>query len=142
MWEKTYTRFYPNITAEEIWSTLIDIKNWPKWHNDLEYCKLSGDFKKDNYFKLKPKGVRPVKVYLKEVIENIGFTDCTSFPGAKMYNKHYIEKKDNGVILKNTVQVTGVLKCIWIKLVAKNVADTMPDEMDSLYNYIKTKEKH
>lgn len=56
MWEKTYSKFYSNITAEEIWNALIDINNWPKWHNDLEYCKLSGYFKKygtsNRYFKM------------------------------------------------------------------------------------------
>ena len=83
---------------------------------------------------LKPKGAPAVKITLTEINEMLNFTDCTKFFGAKMYDTHSMEVKDGGVLLSNKLVVTGLLKCLWIKLVAKHVADTVPDEMDSLVN--------
>lgn len=132
MWTREYSKFYPSVKPEDIWKTWIDIDNWPKWHTDLDYCKLEGEFKAGNHFILKPKKVNAVKVTLTEVNDGQNFTDCTTFPGAKMYNTNSVEAKDNGVLLSNRVVVTGPLRWLWIKLIVKNVADTVPNEVDSL----------
>lgn len=132
MWTREYSKFYTDVKPEDIWKIWADIDNWPKWHGDLDYCKLEGEFKVGNHFILKPKGVKAVKIILTEINDGQSFTDCTTFLGAKMFDTHSIEKKDGGVLLSNKLVVTGPLRWLWIKLVAKNVADTVPDEMDSL----------
>ena len=142
MWIRKYSKFYPNVKPTDIWETWTDIDNWPKWHSDLEYCKLEGEFKVGSHFTLKPKGVKAVKVTLTEVNDSQNFTDCTTFPGAKMYNTNSIEVKDNGVLLSNKIVVTGPLRWLWIKLVAKNVADTVPNEVDSLVQLCYKKNKN
>lgn len=81
---------------------------------------------------LKPKGVSPVKIVLTEINEGHYFTDCTAFFGAKMYDTHAMEDTVDGLKLTNKVVVTGPLKWLWIKLVAQNVADTVPEETESL----------
>lgn len=134
MWTREHSKFYPNVSPEVIWKIWVDINNWPSWHGDLDYCKLDGDFKVGNHFMLKPKGAPAVKIMLTEINEMQNFTDCTKFFGAKMYDTHSMEVKDNGVLLSNKLVVTGLLKWLWIKLVAKHVADTVSDEMDSLVN--------
>ncbi len=83
---------------------------------------------------LKPKGINPVKIVLTEINEGYNFTDCTSFFGAKMYDTHFVEETEDGLKLTNKLVVTGPLKWLWIKLVAQNVADTVPEEMESLVN--------
>ena len=132
MWSRTHSKFYPNVSQESIWRIWIDINNWPSWHDDLDYCKLEGDFKVGNYFMLKPKGVSAVKIILTEINKGHSFTDCTKFFGAKMFDTHSMVVKDGGVLLSNYLKVTGPLKWLWIKLVANNVADTVQEEMDSL----------
>ena len=79
---------------------------------------------------------------LKEVNDGRNFTDCTTFLGAKIYNTNSVETKDNGVLLSNQVIVTGPLRWLWIKLVAKNVADTVPNEVDSLVQLCYKKNKN
>jgi len=69
---------------------------------------------------------------LTEIVEGHYFTDCTSFFGAKMYDTHAMEETEEGLKLTNTLVVTGPLKWLWIKLVAQNVADTVPEEMENL----------
>lgn len=140
MWTRTHSKFYPSVSPEIIWETWVDVNHWPLWHGDLEYCTLEGDFKVGNHFTLKPKGISAVKIELIEISEGHSFTDCTSFFGAKMYDTHSMEEREGGVLLSNQLVVTGPLKWLWIQLVAKNVADSVPEEMDSLVRLAKEKE--
>ena len=132
MWTRAYSKTFQDIKREDIWRIWTDVNNWPTWHGDLDYCKLDGDFAVGNYFILKPKSINPVKIMLTEIVDDHHFTDCTSFFGAKMYDTHAMEDTADGLKLTNKLVVTGPLKWLWIKLVAQNVADTVPEEMESL----------
>ncbi|MGB8367338.1 MAG: hypothetical protein WCD44_03175 [Candidatus Babeliales bacterium] len=139
MWARIYSKLYKNVSAKEIWKTWADITNWPKWHDDLDYCKFDNNFKIGNQFILKPKGIPAVKITLTDIQEGKEFTDCTNFFGAKMYNTHIVEEKGNDTLITNKLVVTGPLRWIWIKLVAKNVADTLPDEINALVKLAKSR---
>jgi hypothetical protein len=132
MWTKTHSKIYQGINKKDIWRIWTDVNNWPTWHGDLDYCKMDGTFSVGNHFMLKPKGVSAVKITLVEIDEGKKFTDCTKFFGAKMYDTHAMEETSEGLQLTNTLVVTGPLKFLWIKLVAQNVANTVPEEMDAL----------
>lgn len=132
MWTRIYSKTFANIKREDVWHIWTDINNWPTWHGDLDYCKFEGNFEVGNHFFLKPKGVGPVKIMLTEINEGYSFTDCTSFFGAKMYDTHSMEETKEGLKLTNTMIVTGPLKWLWIKLVAQNVAESIPEETESL----------
>ena len=137
MWERKHSKFYENVSGDAIWRIWTDINNWPRWHSDLEYCTLEGDFVVGNYFILKPKGIKAVKIMLASINVGKNFTDCTKFFGAKMFDTHSIVPKGNGILLTNKLIVVGPLKWLWIKLVAQNVADTVPNEMDALVKLAK-----
>lgn len=138
MWSRTYSQVYQGLKKEAVWKKWTDINNWPSWHDDLEYCELKGDFVEGNSFKLKPKGAPAVKIKLLEIKEGHKFTDCTSFPGAKMYDTHEMLETTEGLKLTNTLLVTGFLKYLWIYLVAKKVAETVPQELDSLAKLVRS----
>ena len=87
---------------------------------------MEGSFEVGKHFILKPKGVRPVKIILTEIDDGHRFTDCTNFFGAKMYDTHALEETPEGLKLTNILVVKGPLKYLWIKLVAQNVADSVP----------------
>lgn len=139
MWIREYSKTYQGIKKEDIWQIWTDVNNWPSWHGDLDYCKMNGEFKEGNFFLLKPKGVRQVKIELVEIVAGQKFTDCTKFPGAKMYDTHMMEETENGIRLTNKLVVMGILRLLWIKLVAKNVAATVPQEMDALVALARSK---
>ncbi len=132
MWIHTYSKIYQGLRKEDVWHLWTDINNWPSWHSDLEYCKMQGPCQVGNYFILKPKGVKAVKIVITNMIEGQELTDCTQFPGAKMYDTHKIEETPEGLRLTNIVRVTGPLQWLWVKLVAKNVAASHPHELDIL----------
>lgn len=132
MWTKTYSKTFKDVKREDIWCIWTDINNWTKWHGDLDFCKLEGKFEVGSHFFLKPKGMKPVKILLTEINTGYSFTDCTSFCGAKMHDTHAMEETEEGLKLTHTVAVTGPLKWLWIKLVAKNVAASAEEETEAL----------
>ncbi len=136
MWKREHSKIYQNVDKAKAWQLMIDINNWPTWHDDLEYCKLQGAFEVGSYFILKPKGGPKVKIVLTEIEVERKLTDCTHFFGAKMYDIHEFIEHADGLELKNTLIVTGPLKWLWIKLVAQNVADSVPHENDTLIKLV------
>jgi hypothetical protein len=132
MWTKTYSNTFKNVNREKIWQSWTDVNSWPTWHGDLDYCKLEGRFEVGNHFFLKPKGVSPVKIMLTEIQEGYSFTDCTAFFGAKMYDTHSMVETKEGLKITSTLVVKGPLKWLWVILVARNVANSFPDEMERL----------
>ncbi len=134
MWIRSHTQVYQSVKKEDIWRLWIDVNNWPKWHGDLDACTMEGPFAVGNHFMLTPKGASAVKIMLTEIEEGRKFTDCTTFFGAKMYDTHEVEDTKEGLRLTNTLVVTGPLTFLWVKLVAQNVAATVPQDMDTLVN--------
>jgi hypothetical protein len=132
MWVRSHSKVYEGVKKDDIWKIWIDVNNWPKWHGDLEYCKMDGPFVVGNHFMLKPKGAPAVKIEFTEIEEGKKFTDCTKFFGAKMYDTHEVEETKEGLKLTNTLVVRGPLKFLWTKLVAQNVAASVPQEMEAL----------
>jgi hypothetical protein len=129
MWTKSYSIVTKEVTAEQMWKLFADVNNWPTWDKGIEFAKLEGNFEKGNYFMLRPKGGPNVKVELIETIENKCFLDVTKFALAKMYDKHLFEETANGLKITNTITVKGILGFLWVKLVAKKIADALPTDI-------------
>lgn len=134
MWIRGYDEVFQGVSRASIWKIWTNIDEWPLWHGDLEYCKIMGPFQVGNHFMLKPKGMRAVKIMITDIKEGYSFTDCTVFPGAKMFDTHSMEETPEGLRIANKLVVTGPLKWLWIKLVAQHVADTIGDETQALIN--------
>ena len=132
MWVRSYSKVYPNVSAQQVWKLWTDINQWPSWNADLEYCKLEQPFKVGSVFKLKPKGAPAVQISLVEIDHEKMFTDCTKFLGAKMYGKHEMHVEGNALKLTTTITVTGIMKRLWIKLVAQKIVDKFALQMDTL----------
>ena len=132
LWKKTFSKTYSGVTKEAVWQIWTDINHWSQWHGDLDSCKMEGAFEVGNYFLLKPKGMRAVKIMLTDIEEGRSFTDCTAFPGARMCDTHAMEETPEGLRITNTLVITGPLKWLWIKLVVQHIADTIEEETEAL----------
>ena len=49
-----------------------------------------------------------------------------------MYGKHEMHVEKNGLRLTTTITVTGMLKYLWIALVAQKIVDKFSVQMDTL----------
>lgn len=132
MYVRTFSKTYPGVSKDSAWKILYDVNSWASWHDDLDYCKIEGSFEVGNHFMLKPKGVKPIKIVITELVPGKAFTDCTTFFGAKMYDTHEMEETAKGLRLSNKLVVTGPLTWLWVMLVAKNVADSIEEQSDTL----------
>jgi len=132
MWVKSYSKVYPGVKKEAIWHLWSDVKHWPTWDKELEYCQIDAAFVEGTQFVLKPIGGPKVKLTLSEVVPNKKFTDYCRFLGATMYDAHELEETPDGLRITNTITVTGLLGFLWVKLVASKVANTAPIPLDAL----------
>ncbi|MBX3708875.1 MAG: polyketide cyclase [Gammaproteobacteria bacterium] len=132
MWIKEYSKIYHGIKKEDIWQLWADVNNWPKWDKELEYCKMEAPFTQGSRFILKPAGGPKIEITLSHVTPNKKFTDYCKFLGATMYVDHELEETTNGLRIKSTITVTGILGFLWWQIVAKNVVNSVPKQMDAL----------
>jgi hypothetical protein len=130
MWTQSHTIVTKEVTKEQIWKLFSDVNNWQTWDTGIEFAKMEGEFNKGNTFQLRPKGGPTVKIELFEIIENKKFVDLTRFPLAKMYGEHLFEETQEGLKITSGMTVTGILSFIWVKLVAKGIADALPVDME------------
>jgi hypothetical protein len=135
MWTQSHTIVTKKATREQMWKLFANVNAWNTWDEGIEYAKMDGRFEKGNFFTLKPKGGPKVKIQLVEAIENSTFTDLTKFPLAKMYGEHVFEDTDEGVKITTTMKVEGPLGFLWRKIVAQNIADALPAEMEQQVNH-------
>ncbi|QIX62310.1 polyketide cyclase [Hymenobacter lutimineralis] len=129
MWTKSHSIVTTAVTKEQMWKLFADVNNWHQWDEGIEFARLEGRFEKGSHFTLKPKGGPKVKVKLLETEVNQHFLDVTSFPLAKMYDKHTFEETPEGLRITNTLSVQGPLSFLWIKLVAQTIVDALPTDM-------------
>ena len=129
MWSKSYSTVTKAVTKEQMWKLFADVNTWNTWDEGIEFAKMDGAFEKDNFFTLKPKGGPEVKVVLLETVPNRSFLDVTSFPLAKMYDQHVFEETPEGLRITNTITVKGLLSFLWVKLVAENIVNALPRDV-------------
>lgn len=139
MWTKSYNKLFHGVKKQDIWRIWSDVNNWPTWDKELEYCKIDKEFAVGNQFILKPKSGPKIKITLSEVKPNEKFINYCKFLGATMFNEHELEESPDGLRIKSTIRVTGPLSLIWVNLVAKNVANSAPEQMDALVNLAKSR---
>lgn len=139
MWQKSYTKTFDNVQKQAIWQLWSDIDYWHEWDTDIESAKLAGPFAVGSKFKLKPKAGPAVNITLVEVEKERKFTDCTKFPGAKMYGSHTMEEKGDRLHLNVTMTMKGPLGFLWRKLVAEKIVAKLPEQMDALVRLARSK---
>jgi hypothetical protein len=129
MWSQSHTIVTKEVTKEQMWKLFADVNNWHTWDNGIEYAKMEGKFEKGNHFLLKPKKGPKIKIQLFETVPNKKFVDLTHFPLAKMYGEHTFEETPEGLKLTVTMTVSGVLGFLWKKIVAQDIVNHLPEEM-------------
>ena len=136
-WVREFSKTYKGVSKEAIWKIWSDIDNWHEWNPGVEYCRLKGEFAVGSSFTLKSTGGPEVEIALVEIEKNKKFTDCSTFPGAKMYGMHEIIETKDGLKLVTTLKVEGWLKYLWIFLVGRKILAKIPEQTDNLVRIAK-----
>ena len=129
MWTESHSIITNEATKEQMWKLFTDINNWHVWNNEIKFAKLEGKFEAGNHYVIQQKNGRTVKVKLLEVVENKHCLELGEFPLAKMYYDHILEETPNGLKITGTITMTGLLSQLWVQLVVKKIAASMPQHV-------------
>ena len=135
MWKKSHSIVTKEATKEQMWKLFSDVNNWQHWDTGIEYARMDGAFERGNHFILKPKKGPKVKIELYETVPNKKFIDLTKFPLAKMYGEHTFEETSGGLKITTTMTVEGPLGFLWKRLVAQDIVNALPTEMEQQVKY-------
>jgi hypothetical protein len=141
MWIRSFSKVYDGVSKNAIWDLWIDVNNWHRWNPGIAYCKLEGKYGVGSFFVLKPIAGPEVKIEIIEVAKGKKFTDCTRFPGAKMYGTHEIEEVEGGLKLTTTMKVEGWLSYLWVFLVARKIVAKTPEQTENLVRLARKQDK-
>lgn len=134
MWSKSYSVVTNEVSKEQLWKLFANVNQWHQWDTGIEYARMQGDFVEGNRFELKPKNGPRIVIRLVEVVTNQRFKDLTVFPLAKMYGLHEMEETPQGLKLTTTMTVTGPLGFLWRRLVAQDIVNKLPAEIQNQLN--------
>lgn len=139
MWQASFERIYPDVTARAIWAAWADVERWPEWDRELEWTRLEGAFAQGSTFTLKPKGGPSVRIRITACEPERLFTDVARFPLARMTDHHELEAVPGGLAIRSRIDVQGPLAWLWTRLVARDVAAGVPAQMDALVAYARAR---
>ncbi len=134
MWSKSYSIVTKDVTKEQMWKLISDVNNWHTWDDGIEFAKMEGKFEKGNKILLKPKGGPNVNIDILETIENKRFYDVSNMPLGKIYDDHIYEETKEGLKITGIITVKGLLGFLWVKIVAKKMADNLQDDIQKQIN--------
>ncbi|MBL8022106.1 MAG: polyketide cyclase [Leptospirales bacterium] len=137
MWSKSFSKKVSSVRVQDLWKVWSDVNQWHTWQTDLDFARLEGPFVAGNSFLLRPKGGPEIKIQLLSVQENREFTDLTRFPLARMYGAHEFLEQDGELEIKTTISIEGPLAFLWRKLVAEDVANSLPAQTEALVDRVR-----
>ena len=132
MWTRSYSTIVKGASLEALWAVWSDVNQWHTWQDDIEFAKIEGAFKSGNSFAFKPKGGPNLVLGLPEVNPNKNFITVTSFFGATMRDNHELIAHADGIEVKTTITMDGILSWVWRKMVAEGVVAGLPSQTDAM----------
>ena len=127
MWQYIY-KHTTNVSAEQLWATIIDIENWNTWDSEIESTKLNGPLEVGTCFMLKPKGGPTVKLTVEEFTRPTRFADLAHLPLGRMRTIHEFHPVASGTEISVTIQITGIFGFLWRKVIGEKQAAGMPSQ--------------
>ena len=109
MWTRSYSIIVKDVSLEVLWTVWSDVNQWHTWKNNIQFAKIEGAFETGNSFVFKPKSGLRLVVGLPEVNPNKNFITATLFFGATMCDNHELIERADGIEVKITINMDGIL---------------------------------
>ena len=119
-------------TPAAFFARWIDHSTWTDWSPDCEWVKVDATPAVGVTGTLKPKGGPKVKFVIGALVPDREYTDISKFLGAKLTFQHLVRSTPTGSELKVEVSLTGRLSFIWAKILGKQFATSVPEDLQRL----------
>ena len=119
-------------TPAQVWRRYAEPQTWPEWDAATERVTLQGPFAVGSRGRLKPVGALTTRFTLTEVVPEVGFTDVTRLPLARLVFGHRIEATATGSRLTHTVTISGPLSPLFARVIGTGLARDLPRAMHAL----------
>ena len=106
-------------TASDIWKILVDVENWNKWINSIEYSTLDGKFENGTIGTIKDVKGSKSTFRLKNVVVNKSFIIQQKIPLCTFEGVHEIIDENGSLKIKLGINMHGPLTFIFKRMTGK-----------------------
>lgn len=131
MWKISNTET-TKASPEAIYKMWTNVASWPKQDSSISSASIDGPFKVGSKITLKPKGSPTVKVTIKQVSPNQGFTSQGKLPLAKLQFIHTIQPDGKHTKFTQSVVISGPLTGLFSRLMGKNMQKNLKARMKKM----------
>lgn len=119
-------------TPAHLWDLYADPTRWPRWDHAIAAVTLDGPMATGTQGTLKPAKGPKATLKFTEVTPEVGFTDVTRLPLARLSFAHHIEPTGAGCRFTHRVSITGPLAPLFGRVIGRRVAAELPISMRAL----------
>jgi len=136
MWKAQY-EMLTDVSAQALYSAIIDIDSWNKWDAGLEYTRLQSEMRAGATFVLKPKGGPKVKMSIDDVAP-FRLVDTAHLVGAKLKTTHEYVPTGTRTAIHFGIEVWGPLELLWRKILGESQIKEAPAQLAAFVAYART----
>lgn len=115
-----------------VWARYADPAAWPSWDRDLASVTVDGPIAVGVRGTLRPLKGPPAVFVFTEVEPDVGFTNVSRLPFAKLAVSHRITPASSGSEVTHRVEINGPLAPLFGRLIGRRIAAALPGSMRTL----------
>ncbi len=119
-------------TPARLWSHYADPTRWPEWDHGTASVEVEGPMVAGTRGTLKPAKGPATRFTFTEVTPQLGFTDVSRLPLARLTFSHRIQPDDAGCRFTHRVTFDGPLAPLFARLIGRTIAGELPTAMRRL----------
>lgn len=131
MWTFEHTET-TSATPAQLWAHYAEPTTWPDWDHELESVTVQGAMAVGTRGRLKPIKGPATPFTFTEVTPEVGFTDISRLPLARLALTHHIEPTAAGSRFTHQVTITGPLSPLFARIIGRSIAVGLPIAMLAL----------
>ena len=139
MWTKSYQVTTKEVTREQLWAVLTDIRTWNEWDTDIAWTTIEGGARLHAPFYLKPKGGPKTKLSITQLDKPNVFADVSYLPLAQMHTIHTLTQAAQTVTIRVEIRISGLFTFLWSKIIGQKQIDGGMQQTQRLIEKAKTK---
>lgn len=131
MWTFEHTEL-TSATPARLWAHYAEPTTWPEWDSETAGVTVQGPMAVGTRGTLKPAKGPATRFTFTEVTPEVGFTDVSRLPLARLTFAHHIEPTATGSRFTHRVTIAGPLSPLFSRVIGRKIAANLPTAMRTL----------